>query len=383
MTSLANALIDTIKESVSAEFLAVVAAFLIAEGDEWSADKMMRLQVEVAKIAITPKSKKKATPKKTTTTKASDMSERCQGCEWKGGKIRNAWCKKGGEHTFQVDGETVKCCDKHFAEWEKVSSDPLKGCVGFAVAASHNLRTNTRFMGFFGVSATNSARRIPVFPGEHYAMQAGVAKDALDSDDKPLPSWIDKAMDLASLAPDTKNGRKKGVYMPSGGWEGAQESVKMDKDIYNLTSKSDTTTKDDEQTDETRKPVDETPKQTDETPKQTDETPKQTDDTPKQTDDAPKQVSTGKRKPAEYHGEDIYLERDQSGNVYATEEIIKWIKKDEQVNNPDYKGLLAAVNEPWGKFTDGGVVFADDMRKDAIEVFMDLGDGAEEEVESW
>ena len=242
MTSLATALIDTIKESVSAEFLSVLAAFLESQGDVWSPEKMALLQAEIAKIAVGPKPKKVSVTK-AKAVKTADMSTRCQGCEWKGGKIKNAWCKKDGAHTFQVDGETVKCCDKHFTEWEGTSADPHpKMGVGFAVAKGHNLRTGNRFMGFFGVSATNTARRIPVFPGEHYAMQAGVGQDALEGADKPLPSWIDKAMDLASQDPTGKNGRKiGGVYMPSGGWLGATESVKLDKGVYNLTLNCDTT----------------------------------------------------------------------------------------------------------------------------------------------
>ena len=359
-----NALITTVKEQVGSQVMPALRAFLDAEGIECSAEMMGRLEAVMGKIVVNPtketvggKGKGKGKGKAVLTAKTPDMSERCQGCDWKGGKIKNAWCKKGCEHSFLVDGETVKCCTKHFTAWESVSSDPLKGRVGYAVSPGGNGRTGTAFLGFFGVSATNSSRRIPLFPGEHYAMQVGVSQDTFDGDDKPKPGWVDKAMDMASLAPEGKNGRKKGVYMPPGGWEGAAESVKLDKDVYNLTSKSDTTedlTEDTEQVDETRE----------------------------QTDDSPKQTDGGKRKSVEYRGESIHFTRDQSGNVYVSEDIVKWMKDDEQVNNPDFKGLLAGVNKSWGKYnkendsiewnTHGGY-------QEAVDTFMDVGDGTSDD----
>jgi len=262
MTSLANALIDTVKASVSQEFLGVVMAFLASEGDEWSPEKMARLEEAVAKITVSDKSKKVSGTKGKSVSKTPDMSDRCQGCDWKGGKIKNAWCKKGGEHTFQVDGETVKCCDKHFTEWENVSADPHpKLGVGFALTKGHNRRTGVRFMGFFGVSATNTARRPPIFPGEHYATISGTPYA-----DSFTKKSCDDAMDAASQDPDGKNGRTTGgVYMPSGGWEGATESVKLDSEVYSLTTRgkeedtppsstppSDDLVEDDEKVDETQ-----------------------------------------------------------------------------------------------------------------------------------
>ena len=377
-------LCDAMKAEVGNELMAVMQAFLETEGDEWAAEKMERLAAVVGKIVVNPtketvggKGKGKGKGKAVLTAKTPDMSERCQGCDWKGGKIKNAWCKKGCEHSFLVDGETVKCCTKHFTAWESVSGDPLKGRVGYAVSPGGNGRTGTLFLGFFGVSATNSSRRIPLFPGEHYAMQVGVSQDTFDGDDKPKPGWVDKAMDMASLAPEGKNGRKKGVYMPPGGWEGAAESVKLDKDVYNLTSKSDTTgdlTEDTEQVDETRE-------QTDDSPKQTDDSPKQTDDSPKQTDDSPKQTDGGKRKSVEYRGESIHFTRDQSGNVYVSEDIVKWVHNDEQVNNPDFKGLLAGVNKSWGKYNKENDSIEWNTRgyQEAVDTFMDVGDGTSDD----
>jgi hypothetical protein len=368
------------KAEVGNELMAVMQAFLETEGDEWAAEKMERLAAVVGKIVVNKKaaegSKSKGKGKgKGKVTKTADMSERCQGCEWKGGKIQNGWCKKGGEHTFEVGGETVKCCEKHFEEWEKAddTENRLKGRVGFALAKAHNRRGSVRFMGFFGVSATNPARRPPIFPGEHYATISGT------------PDWAsftkksgDNAMDAASEEPEGKNGKYTGgVYMPSGGWEGAAESVKLDKDVYNLTSKSDTTEDLTEDLTEDTEQVDETRGQTDETRGQTDDAPKQTDDAPKQTDDAPKQTDDGKRKSVEYHGEKIYLTRDQSGDVYVSEDIVKWVKEDEQVNNPDFKGLLAEVKKSWGKYnkTSNSIEWNDGVYQEAVDTFMDMGDG--------
>jgi hypothetical protein len=348
------------KAEVGNELMAVMQAFLEAEGDEWAAEKMERLAAEVGKIVVNKKGAEGSKSKgkgKGKVTKTVDMSERCQGCEWKGGKIQNAWCKKGGEHTFEVGGETVKCCEKHFEEWEKAddTENRLKGRVGFALAKAHNRRGGVRFMGFFGVSATNPARRPPIFPGEHYATISGT------------PDWAsftkksgDNAMDKASEEPEGKNGKYTGgVYMPSGGWEGAAESVKLDNDTYKLTSKSDTTgdlTEDTEQVDETRG---------------------QTDDSPKQTDDSPKQTDDGERRTVEYRGEKINLTRDQSRDVYVSEDIVKWIKEDEQVNNPDFKGLLAEVKKSWGKYnkTSNSIEWNDGAYQDAVDTFMDMGDG--------
>jgi hypothetical protein len=353
-------LCDTMKAEVGNELMAVMQAFLEAEGDEWAAEKMERLAAEVGKIVVNKKGAEGSKSKgkgKGKVTKTVDMSERCQGCEWKGGKIQNAWCKKGGEHTFEVGGETVKCCEKHFEEWEKAddTENRLKGRVGFALAKAHNRRGGVRFMGFFGVSATNPARRPPIFPGEHYATISGT------------PDWAsftkksgDNAMDKASEEPEGKNGKYTGgVYMPSGGWEGAAESVKLDNDTYKLTSKSDTTgdlTEDTEQVDETRG---------------------QTDDSPKQTDDSPKQTDDGERRTVEYRGEKINLTRDQSRDVYVSEDIVKWIKEDEQVNNPDFKGLLAEVKKSWGKYnkTSNSIEWNDGAYQDAVDTFMDMGDG--------
>jgi len=401
MTSLStqfNALVIAVKAEMGSQVMPALRAFLNAEGIECSAEMMGRLEAVMGKIVVNPtketvggKGKGKGKGKAVKTAKTPDMSDRCQGCDWKGGKIQNAWCKKEGEHSFMVGGETVKCCAKHFTAWEKVSDDPhhQKG-VGYAVSPAGNGRVDgVAFLGFFGVSATNPARRIPVFPGEHYATLAGVGKDALTGDDKPAPSWVDKAMDLASEAPEIKNGRKKGVYMPSGGWEGAAESVKLDNDTYKLTSKSDTTgdlTEDTEQVDETReqtddspKQTDDSPKQTDDSPKQTDDSPKQTDDAPKQTDDAPKQTDNGKRKSVEYRGEEIHLTSDQSGNVYVSKEIVKWVKEDEQVNNPDFKGLLAKVKKSWGKYnkTSNSIEWNDGAYQEAVDTFMDMGDDSD------
>ena len=375
MTSLDTqftALCDAMKAEVGNELMAVMQTFLEAEGDEWAAEKMERLAAVVSKIVVNPKKavegskskgkgKGKGKGKAVKTAKTPDMSDRCQGCDWKGGKIKNAWCKKEGEHSFMVGDETVKCCAKHFTAWEKVYDDPhhQKG-VGYAVSPAGNGRVDgVAFLGFFGVSATNPARRIPVFPGEHYAMLAGVGKDALTGDDKPAPSWVDKAMDMASEAPDSKNGRKKGVYMPSGGWEGAVESVKLDNDTYKLTSKSDTTedlTEDTEQVDETRG----------------------------QTDDSPKQTDGGKRESVEYRGKDIHLTRDQSGNVYVSEDIVKWIKEDVQVNNPDFKGLLAEVKKSWGKYnkTSNSIEWNKGAYQDAVDTFMDVGDGTADDSDT-
>ena len=368
MTSLDTqftAMITTVKEQVGDELMAVMHAFLEAEGDEWAAEKMERLAAEVSKIVVNKKaaegSKSKGKGKsKGKVTKTADMSERCQGCEWKGGKIQNAWCKKGGEHTFEVGGETVKCCEKHFEEWEKADDmeNRLKGRVGFALAKAHNRRGSVRFMGFFGVSATNPARRPPIFPGEHYATISGT------------PDWAsftkksgDNAMDAASEEPEGKNGKYTGgVYMPSGGWEGAVESVKLDNDTYKLTSKSDTTedlTEDTEQVDETRG----------------------------QTDDSPKQTDGGKRESVEYRGKDIHLTRDQSGNVYVSEDIVKWVKEDEQVNNPDFKGLLAEVKKSWGKYnkTSNSIEWNKGAAyQEAVDTFNDMGDGtADDSEEDW
>jgi len=354
-----NALVTAVKAEVGSQVVVVMRAFLEAEGVEWTAEMMGRLEAEVGKIVVCPKKGASGDGKgkgkgKGKGTKTADMSVRCQGCDWKGGKIQNAWCKKDHEHTFKVGGETVKCCGKHFGEWEKTSDDPLKdGRVGFALVKSHNKRTSTRFMGFFGVSATNPARRPPIFPGEHYATITGT-----HDEDSFTNKSGDNAMDAASQDPDGKNGRKEGVYMPIGGWEGAAESVKLDNEVYKLSTESEDTlvkdlTEDTEQVDETSAPEAEAEAEPEAEPERKEE-----------------------RKAVDYRGKDIHLERNKSGEVYVSEEIVKWVKEDEQVNNPEYEGLLAMVSESWGKYTGPGrIEWVGQMQEDAFDTYMDDGPG--------
>ena len=360
------ALCEAVKAEVGDELMAVMQAFLDAEGDEWAAEKMERLAAEVGKIVVNPKkavegSKSKGKGKgKGKVTKTADMSSRCQGCEWKGGKLENAWCKKGGEHTFEVGGETVKCCDKHFKEWGKADEEQfrLDGRVGFALAKAHNRRGSVRFMGFFGVSATNPARRPPIFPGEHYATISGTP----DWDSFTKKSG-DMAMDAASEEPEGKNGKfTGGVYMPSDGWVGAAESVKLDNKVYKLTTKSEVTpvkdlTEDTEQVDETREPEAEAEAE-------------------------PEAEPEAERRAVEYRGETKFLKRDKKNNVYVSEDIVKWVKEEEQVNNPEYEGLLAMVTESWGKYTGPGRIdWVGQMQMDAVDLFCDGESGSESDDE--
>ena len=363
MTSLAQQMVDMVKEKISSEFLAVVTAFNESEGDTWSPDKMERLQAEIAKIAVPAKPKKATTTIKAKAVKTADMSVRCQGCDWKGGKIQNAWCKKDGEHTFQVDGETVKCCDKHFKEWEKADEEQfrLDGRVGFALAKAHNRRGSVRFMGFFGVSATNPARRPPIFPGEHYATISGTP----DWDSFTKKSG-DMAMDAASEEPEGKNGKfTGGVYMPSGGWVGAAESVKLDNDEYQLTTNT-----------PTAPPTDDLP----EDPELVDEStaPKQTDESgaPKRTDEstAPKQ---DERRATSWRGEDKHFSRNQDGDVYVSEEIIQWVQSETEAENlewpdPDFARTLTSA--PWGTYDKvNKTIKWVGQAQEAVDTFMDLG----------
>lgn len=356
LVSSVNDLQFAVKAEVGSDFMAVMRVFLESEGDKWAAEKMGRLEAMVGKIAVNPeKAVKVSGGSKKGVGKTADMSVRCQGCDWKGGKIQNAWCKKGGEHTFKVSGETVKCCAKHFGAWESVSADPHpKMGVGYAVSPSGNGRTGTLFLGFFGVSATNPARRIPLFPGEHYAMQMTppVGIGALEGEDKPKPSWVDKAMDAASQDPSGKNGRKKGVYMPRGGWEGVAESIKLDKEVYNLAGEE---------------VIPPSP-------------PSSTPPVEDLTEDTEKVDEVGGRKAVDYRDNLLTLTRDiKSGDVYLTDVIVVWLGEEEQVR--EYKGLLDVANKSCGKYTmTGGIVDIDwhdgagGPMEEAVSTFIDLAD---------
>ena len=358
-----NALVTAVKAQVGSQVMPALRAFLDAEGIECSAEMMGRLEAVMGKIVVNPTKetvggKGKGKGKAVLTAKTPDMSERCQGCDWKGGKIKNAWCKKGGEHSFLVDGETVKCCTKHFTAWESVSGDPLKGRVGYAVSPGGNGRTGTVFLGFFGVSATNSSRRIPVFPGEYYAMQVGVSQDTFGGDDKPKPGWVDKAMDMASLNPEIKNGRKKGVYMPSGGWEGAAESVKLDKEVYKLA-------------DDKVIPAGSSSS----TPPVEDLT-----EDPVKVDEGIVPVVA-----VDYRDNLQTLTRDvKSGDVYLTPQVVKWLGEEEQVNAREYKSLRGmVVNKSCGKYTNtDGIVDIDwhdgagGPMEEAVSTYIDLMEGS-------